>query len=187
MQELAFHIRGLAPLIVHNGQLADPINKWTIAIAEISGKRKKTIADHQELARREWFGGLYLNDQNQPIIPAANLESMLRKAGTKTKDGKNVLQGLRVPHDALIIYKGPRDLDKMWEGGEFSNRATVGINRSKVIRTRPMWKEWELKFAVIYDEDILNSSQVRSFVETAGLYIGLGEWGPKYGRFEMVQ
>lgn len=53
-------------MLMHNGQLADPSNEWARAIKEISGKRAKTAADYEEMARLEWLGSLYLN-QHGPI------------------------------------------------------------------------------------------------------------------------
>ena len=37
-EPLAFHIRGLTPTILHNGQLADPLNKWSKALKEITAE-----------------------------------------------------------------------------------------------------------------------------------------------------
>ena len=50
-------IRSLSPLIMHNGQLADPFNHFSKAKKEITGKRAKTDADMMEIARLDWFGG----------------------------------------------------------------------------------------------------------------------------------
>ena len=35
-------IIGTAPLVMHNGQTADPLNKYAKMLKAISGKRKKT-------------------------------------------------------------------------------------------------------------------------------------------------
>ena len=186
MDSLDFHIKGIAPIICHNARLSDPLNEWTRAVAEISGKRKKTNADHEELARREWFGGLYLNEAGNPCIPGSNLERMLRDAAAKTKNGKNVQAGAIVPDDAELIYKGPKVSEKLWAAGEFQIRSSVKIGQQRVMRTRPCWKVWELVFTVLFDEEILNPAKIGEFVQTAGQYIGLGDWRPKHGRFEVI-
>ncbi len=67
-----FRIVGVSPLLMKNGQTADPLNVYAKAVAEISKKRNKTEADHLELSRREFFGALYI-DQNGPFIPAVNI------------------------------------------------------------------------------------------------------------------
>lgn len=186
-QSIDFHVRGVAPLIVHNAQLADPLNEWAKAIAEISSKRKKTDKDHEELAHREFLGGFYLSEKG-PVIPGGNVERMLRDAAAKSKRGKDVQAGLIVMDDVPIIYDGPKDPEALWKKRDkFSLRATVGVNRNRVMRTRPCWYEWELKFRVDFDSTVLNRSAIEEFVELAGRLIGLGDWRPKHGRFEVLR
>ena len=47
--------QGVSPLLCHNGQTADPRNAYSKAIKAISGKRKKTDSDYDEMARLEWL------------------------------------------------------------------------------------------------------------------------------------
>jgi len=44
-KKLKFHIKGVSPLIMHNGELVDPENKWAKLIKEITPKKKKTEED----------------------------------------------------------------------------------------------------------------------------------------------
>jgi hypothetical protein len=185
MQSVDFHIRGVAPLICHNPRLADPLDPWTKAIAEISGKRKKTDKDHRELGRREFLGSLY-HDGNRPYIPAANIERMLRDAAARSKKGKDVQAGAIVPEDAPIIYSGPTDPEELHDSGKFVLRTGVLVGRARVIRTRPCFRAWELKFSVLFDEEILNRSAIQDFAILAGRIIGLGSWRPRNGRFEVL-
>lgn len=185
MQELKFHILSVAPMIHHNAQLADPLNEWARKLKKITSKKKKTDEDHEEMARIAWFGGLYMGEKG-PIVPAANLERMLRDAATKSKMGKQVQAGLLVLEDVPVIYNGPKDPEKMWASGKFSMRASCKVGQQRVLRTRPCWDEWELKFSVQFDESLLDAEQVTGFVELAGRIVGLGDWRPKYGRFEVA-
>ena len=41
-------------LIMHNGQTADPLNPFSKAMKEISGKRKKTDTDYEAMANIEF-------------------------------------------------------------------------------------------------------------------------------------
>jgi hypothetical protein len=45
---LSLTIVGTAPLLMHNGQTADPLNKYAKMLKSVSGKRKKTEADHRK-------------------------------------------------------------------------------------------------------------------------------------------
>ena len=105
---LKFKITGVAPLLMHNGQTADPLNPHSRAIAEITSKRKKTEADYAEAARREWYAGLYLHGSH-PCIPAEAIEAALVKGAMKEKQGPAAKARLIIGDNRWLLYKGPRD------------------------------------------------------------------------------
>src|ERR1700724_2686344 len=78
---------GAAPLLMHNGCLADPLDERSINLAAITGKRAKTRADHEEISRLEWFGGLWLNDK-RPCLPAAAVKAALVDAASHAEEGQ---------------------------------------------------------------------------------------------------
>lgn len=189
MKERTYRLTGLVPLVLHNARLSDPLDKWTRLVAEISSKRKKTEADLMEMARREWFGGLYLNDDDKIIMPSQNLERMIMDAAKATKMGQAVQKALIVPsfEGSILSFPGQRkSLDALWDSGDYSLRASCKVRTSRVMRTRPMIPEWSLEFTAQWDEDVIKSTQeVDDFVELGGRMVGLGDWRPKYGRFTM--
>src|ERR671914_89551 len=67
-EKYACQITGVAPLILYNGHLADPLNYYAKEMKKISGKRHKTEADLEELAPLEWHGSLYVSE-GQVVIP----------------------------------------------------------------------------------------------------------------------
>lgn len=186
METCDFKIQGVSPLIIHSSQLSDPLNAHTKSIAEISGKRKKTEADHIELGHREFLGSMYLLPSGAPCIPSQNIERMFRDAAAKSKQGKQVQAGLLVTDDVPIIYKGPKDVQALWDSGKFAFRASAKIGQQRVMRTRPCFQEWQLEFSVIVDETQLSLSQVMEFLVLGGRTVGLGDWRPKHGRFDVI-
>ena len=64
---------GGSPLVMHNERLADPLDEYVRDIAKLSRKRQKTEADHLEIARLEFLGGLYLNGDGVPSVAAVAL------------------------------------------------------------------------------------------------------------------
>ncbi|MFY9345545.1 MAG: hypothetical protein WAT39_23850 [Planctomycetota bacterium] len=183
MKERSYTIRGVAPLVMHNEQLSDPLNKWSKLVAEISKKRKKTEDDLFEMSRREWFGGLYYTEDLGVHVPERCLERLLRDAAAKEKRGRDVLSALIVTEPAKLVFKGPTKPDAMWSSGEFLLRASVGQNGNRIIRSRPIFREWALSFVVNYDETVLQSSDLDRFMDVAGRLVGLLDWRPKHGRF----
>ena len=187
METIQFLLKGTAPMLQHNGQLADPRNKWVRAIKQISGKRKKTEADLDEMARLEFLGGLYCNG-NGPCIPAHVLEATLigkNSSARKEKMGKQGAAGLFVPSDHDLLYDGPRDPDEMWEDGSFTFTAMVKVMTARIARTRPIFHDWSSEVAVQFNPDIINESDIIRWMNVSGAEVGIGDWRPRYGRFEV--
>lgn len=185
-EPLTVTIEGTTPTLMHNGQLADPLNKWSKAIKVISGKRKKTDSDHEEMARLEFLGGLYLDKNLAPCWPGENIKRMLVDAAKKSKSGPSAKIGLLVQGDFPLIYDGPKDANKLWEDERFRSRVSCKVQTSRVMRTRPIFRDWKLRITVQHDPDIVNRDTVIEWIETAGRQIGLSDWRPDFGSFVLV-
>lgn len=176
---------GGSALVMHNERLADPLNDYTRSIAAVAKKRNKTEADHIEIARLEFLGGLYTNG-NGPCVPAWNILRCLQDGARRHKRGMDVPRGVfpLVDH-ADVSYEGDtiRDPDKLWKAGEFALRKTVGIQRSRTMRTRPIFTEWQAELAAEIDPVIFDLDTLQVFWADAGRFMGLGEMRPIYGRF----
>lgn len=178
-------LRGLTPLLMHNGNLADPLHASTIALAKCTAKRKKTGDDHREIARVEWMGGLYVNEKGAPCLPGEVIEAALAEGARKTKRGKDAKAGILCEGDFALDYDGPKSAEKLWEHGGFVKRAGVRVQRARVIRTRPMFPEWSVKVAIQWDPLVIkDESDLLDIVADAGRS-GICEWRPKFGRFEV--
>jgi len=182
-----FRITGVSPLLMKNGQTADPINVYAKAVAEISRKRNKTEADHLELSRREFFGALYI-DQNGPFIPSENIWKAIEEAAKKTKKGGQVRAGVFVISKGALEYEGPKDREGLWDAG-FYDRRPVGVNKAKTARTRPKFEEWSCVFEIEVLEDQASLDDVQGWLETAGRVVGIGDYRPAkcgpFGRFKV--
>ena len=183
MNNTKIHIKGITPLIMHNGQLADPLCEATQLIQRLSGKRKKTLEDHKELSKAEWYGSLYVNESGAPCLPGEVIESTLAEGAKKFKLGKEAKRGIIVADNAPLIFDGPKTADGLWEAGGYLKRAGVRIQQSRVIRSRPIFPKWECEFVISWDSNIIrDKEQLLDIVESAG-QAGIGDWRPKFGRF----
>ena len=108
---------------------------------------------------------------------------MLRDAAAKSKEGKLVQAGLFVTDEALLVYDGPKDPEALWKKGKNLDRSSCKVGQQRVIRSRPIFHDWELTFVVNVDPSILEPSRVTDFVHLAGRVCGLGDWRPRHGRF----
>jgi hypothetical protein len=184
-KSLTFKITGMSPLLMHNGQTADPLNPHSLSIAEITSKRKKTEADHLEIAKREFFAGLYLTN-GEPCIPGEVMEAALVRGAMKEKRGPAAKAGMIVENNARLDYEGPHDCDALWADEKFRLRIPAKIGTSRVIRTRPRFNAWSAEIVVKFFPSLLNAKDVRSFLETAGEQIGIMDWRPRFGRFSVA-
>lgn len=183
-KQAQYKLTSSAPLIMHNGQLADPLNKWAKLMKAITSKRNKTDADHEELARLEFLGGLYL-DENGPVIPAQNIERALVDAAKKRREGPVAKSGMFCDIHARLEYDGPRLADELWGDERFRFASLVKVGTARVLRTRPIFPNWSTVIIVTYDTEQVNLSTINEWVKVGGQLIGLLEWRPKYGRYEV--
>jgi len=175
---------GGSPLVMHSERLADPLNEYTRSIAAVSKKRSKTEADHEEIGRLEFLGGMYTNG-NGPCLPAWNILRCLQGGAKRHKRGLDVLRGVypRAEHGD-VVYDGPREPDEMWKAGGFALRKSVGVQRARTMRTRPIFVDWKSQLPVEIDPKIFDLDTIRNLWEESGIYEGIGDMRPVYGRFK---
>lgn len=183
-KKVTVRLTGVAPLIMHNGQLADPLNKGVKALKEISGKRSKTDADYEEMARLEFQGSLYM-DGSGPVLPGHVIEATIVNGAKKTKEGQKAKAGMFVDKNHPLMYDGPRSREDLWADENFRLVAPVIVNRARIFRTRPIFNDWSVEAVINYDDTQANEAQVVKWLENAGNQVGICDWRPRYGRFEV--
>jgi len=52
---------------------------------------------------------------------------------------------------------------------------------------RPLFKEWVANFKLMVLDDTLPLEMLREILERAGTTIGIGDYRPKYGLFEVMK
>lgn len=176
-------IRGISPLLMHNGHMADPLNEYAKELKKVSKKRVKTDDDHAAMADIEYMGGLYIGDDGAPVIPGENIEAMLVKAAKSQKSGPKAQSGVWSDGRWPVEFKGPRDPEALMNDENFRDRRMVRVTTSRVARTRPMFRAWKLAFQVEIIRVLVDPDEVRQWLEYAGLAVGLGDYRPKFGRF----
>jgi hypothetical protein len=185
MAEFTLDITGTSPLLMHSARLSDPLDDATRALSKVHGKRKKTEDDHRELARLEHLGSLYFDESLGPFVPGANIEACLFRGASKYKLMSALKSAMLIPEEVNpLVYKGPRSVVGLWEDKTFVHRASVKVGTNRVIRTRPVFTRWALTAAGSLDTEVIDPDSFEQIVETSGRLIGLGDWRPRFGRFE---
>jgi|TARA_R100000084_G_scaffold97923_2_gene51963 hypothetical protein len=187
MEIIKVRITGNRPLLMHSDKFADPLHPATKAHKELTGKRKKTDEDHEAIAKSEWAGGMYRTDDLGPCIPDKVIEGALYESAKLRRLGKVFKRAIEVVEpEAAVEYKGPRDLEGMWAAGMYDARS-VKVTTSRLMRYRPIFKQWACQFTIMYDPALINRSEVKQMLEEAGMYCGIGDYRPKFGRFDVEE
>ena len=189
-------IRGLSPLIMHNGAAGldtrSPVNKEKAIIAKKRGVNR-TEADDIRIRELEVQTSLWLDSSGAPTLPAAALRTAIESGARKLKQGPQVREGLVVVSVDEFIYDRSmgttvKKLCKAASGVQFV--VPVVVQRARILRTRAKFDEWGCRFTVEVDDELVDKDQLAVWLDIAGRRIGLGDWRPQksghYGRFATV-
>lgn len=178
---------GTRPLLLHNVRLASPLNPYSKQLKQLNSKRVKTDEDRIAIARVEFEGSLYFDEQVGPFIPGQNVLAALVEGGRLTKAGRKIERGVAVEDLVLpLIYRGPRDIEGLWGDGEseFVDMRTVVVQRSKVDRCRPIFKDWAFEADILIDPAVIDPDEFQEVARNAGAMAGIGDYRRLFGRFE---
>lgn len=187
---------GTTPLLLHNARLSDPFDPFVRAMKAITdkGSRNMTDDDRIELARLEFNGGIYHDDELGPYLPSKYIAATLLASAALTRH-RPALSRSGPVMDALkyqLQYEGPRDLETLWDGGTspFVSRESIVVNRARTMRTRPVFNDWGIEFTIELDERELSPDVFADIAIRSGTKTGLGDWRPNkngsYGRYAVT-
>ena len=130
------------------------------------------------------MAGLYMG-QSGPIIPAQNLDAMLINAAKKSKEGVTAKSAVFTKGHAEMIYDGPSDANQLWENESFRFAKLVKVGTARIMRMRPIFNNWQAVVEINFEPAMVNESRLMEWWNVAGSVVGLGDWRPQYGRFEV--
>jgi len=171
--EVKVKVRGIADYLQHKRP-----------IEEENGSRKKSgEVDYSKEAEKS----MYYDDEVGCYIPSKQLRASLVKSGTsfkiKGRMGKTYkdLVNATVEVEPDKIPLGKKNFD-------YNHQEFVKIQRNQILRSRPAFKKgWEAEFTLLVMDDQMQKDILKEIVENAGKFIGIGDWRPHFGRFEVVK
>ena len=145
---------------------------------EVERKLRKKIFPAQEEAENKLY-------KNGDVIcqPARHFEAAMIKAATNfkfegKKSYKEAFKGGIFINPSMIPHKY-----KKWE----IDRQPVVVQKARIMRARPRFDKWELTFEIQVIDDRIDENIVKEALTYAGLYKGIGDLRPRYGRFEVKE
>lgn len=186
MRKFAAKISGRC-LLMHSVRLANPVDEYSKAIKTITRKptKEKGDSDHEEVWRLEYQGGLWYDDDGLgPVIPGDALNALMAQGASKIRKGKAFAATIYCDEESFALeYEGPRDREGLWNDPRFRDYRGVVVGKSKVMRTRPRFRNWSVRFSFVVGDDSLNRKDIELALTTAGQLVGLGDYRPRYGTF----
>jgi len=187
MQVVKFKMSSVAPMLMHNGDLANPFNKWAKEMKALSAKRKKMEEDLMDMAECEFNGSLYRDADDNVVIPARVLIGVLVAGAKKSKLGTSFKSSVFCEEDALLNFGVNIKASKLFKREEFIDQRPVAVKTSKVLRTRPIFKEWSCVASFSFDDKYISREQMLQAMVDGGRLCGVGDYVPQYGRFSVKE
>jgi len=185
MERIAVSIEGVEPgLLQHRfpevtmAGLMNPI--------KLSGKKKPEPGDEAE-------AGAYRMDDGNLCQPAEHIyAAMVRAAGNFQVQGRGKMTYRDSVKGSLIVEPDPiipllNKKGKPVKEYEIDGRP-ARIQRARVMRHRPLIRDWRLDFhLVILEPDTLPAQVANAILVKAGQSVGIGDYRPRFGRFVVTR
>lgn len=167
-------IKGVAPLLMH--RYADEDQE------ENKPKTKTRVLPSLEEATK----ALYTAGKTV-VQPARTLEASMLKASSRFRlEGKstylNVVKGGVFIEPDLIPHKFQE-----WVVDRQPEVIQNGKMKNRIMRSRPRFDKWGLEFELVVIDDRAEIATLKEILIYSGLYYGLGDRRPRYGRFEVTK
>lgn len=178
MKKFKVTIEGIAPLL--QARHPSPIEEEKIL------KRAKSAKKTKDLTNIEQFEMHAYKIKSKFYQPSEMIEAAMTKAAVNFKmEGKKtykdtIKSGIIIT-PAELIHKNQKTVsDEKWG----RNKTTGGA----VWVVRPRFDNWSLDFELqLLQDERISSEILKDILDYAGLYVGIGAWRPKFGRFKVVK
>lgn len=187
MKTLKITWKGISPLIMHSCKCVNPLHLISKEIRKLNDKprgQKLTEEELERLSDLEWEAGAYWQDGIGLYIPGENVEATIRNGAKVNKKGKDIEKYVNVT-DLYIPFNYGENLSKkeLIKRYEYRDTRPMVVSRSRILRTRPRFDQWNITFNLIYDESKIDLDTIVNAMTYAGSYVGLCDSRPKYGKF----
>ncbi len=184
MKNLKVTWKGISPLIMHSCQCVNPLHPIAKELKKYTSKKNKTDEDLIKISDLEWEAGAYWKDGFGLYMPAENVEATIQNGAKANKKGKDIEKYVNVT-DLYIPFNYGENLSKeeLIQNYEYRDTRIMTVMRSKILRTRPRFDQWNITFNLMYNEEKIDIETIVNAMEYAGSYVGLCDSRPKYGKF----
>jgi len=190
MKTYEVEIEGISPLMQNN------IENILLGISDRPKAGNALIGDAEE-----WRRKVYYKPEIGVYIPSAYIEGALLKAAKEFKvTGRKrateyVKSGVFVEDETLPLYvdgQTVKTIDEINNGNPncyVDKRVVQNPNtKGRQIRYRPCFNNWSSRFRlVVFSDEYIPSELLLKILKYAGLYVGIGDYRPRFGRFNVTK
>jgi hypothetical protein len=182
---------GRKPLLLHNVDLANPLNPWARKMKDLRGtpSARRTEKWYEEMAYAGFMGAFYdIPEIDGVAIPAENLRRSVIDTAKAQRLGTQVLRALMVTTAAVpVIYDGPRSPQEMWGDEKWHLTRMIRGTGGASPTTYPIFQDWAVKAPFELDETLLSVHDLTEIAQRAGRIEGLGASRKQgYGRYDAL-
>ena len=179
MYKIEVELEGLAPFLY---------NKMSDVEIDLLDRGRTGWKRSLEQRIEEAHGKCHKDEEGNLIVPGENILKCIENAAmqTKVKDAKVLLASLL--NATLFVDGHGRFASNEYTLFNKVGRIPPGPRGKAAVIRRPMIAQgWRLFFVLIMLDEARAPEMIREVLEHAGLFIGLGAWRPKYGRFRIIR
>ena len=133
------------------------------------------------------------NDEGLICLPSEYLRMSIVNAAKFRQDPRSPRKSAMDLYKAALVSLKPLvplvnvagEYPKVWD---YEHRCRVQIQRAGITRCRPAFKEgWRVEIPLLVNlPEYVNPSDLNDVIASAGRLIGVGDFRPTYGRFQIV-
>lgn len=182
MESALVKIRGVGRgYLQHKYDLAPQLSAGMLGEVK---KLKGTTRSYEEF-ELEAKSYLFKDKTGRMCLPSIHLDGCLKKSGAEHqiegRGKKTYKQGMmasvKIEPDLILLTPQDYSLDMQF----------VRVARAGIPRARPRFNAgWEAEFTVIITDSTLTMATVKNMLEYGGRHVGLGDFRPRFGLFEVV-
>ncbi len=166
-------IKGISPLLMHAFPMTELPRGWE----KLPPAEQAAFAEYRD------------PDTKKLYVPGIALQRCFIAGATYSK-GKG-RASLQKPVAACLMVSPERIELKPQKYIVDSRPVVIPATKGRIIRHRPRIEEWELKFEIEYDNELLTGEEIRQVVDDSGKRVGLLDFRPAnkgpFGRFIVTE
>jgi hypothetical protein len=179
MKTVKVSIKGISPLLMNRPD-----------ILEMSDKAKERLSG-KDVMEQQFITKQYRNADGKLYIPDTHLKGAIVEAGKGVKvTGKGKATYSKIVGYAVIV----KPFEILHEKTKLEKHIVLAVNPNTKGRNplcRPMLPEWFASFEIEYDNDEIPEEALKTILDKAGKYVGIGDWRPAkkgtFGRFIVTE